>query len=100
MWTKITDLMALRTVRFNVLLANLVPMSWELFPWFCGECVKSPVEDHLFALLRLLWGGPFDFAVGDLDIEFNSTFNSNMHNIHASRNTVMTPATAKCIATN
>lgn len=24
------------------------------------------MDDHRFALLKLLWGGPFDLAVGDL----------------------------------
>ncbi|KYN11306.1 Zinc finger protein 1 like protein, partial [Trachymyrmex cornetzi] len=59
--------------------ANLVPTSWELLPWFCGECVKSPVDDHLFALLRLLCGGPFDLAVGDLRHRIQFSYNSIMH---------------------
>lgn len=49
----------------------LEPTNCELFPWFGGAFVKSPVDDHLLALLRLFCVGPFALATGDLlEIQF------------------------------
>lgn len=58
--------MCTRSLIISISPAYLLLTSCELLPWFCGECVKSPVDDHRFALLKLLCGGPFDLAVGDL----------------------------------